>query len=36
MSEDLENMDQDDYQEDAFQDSKPIEPERKKMGRVGL
>ena len=29
-------MDQDDYQEDPFQDSKPIEPERKKMGRVGL
>lgn len=36
MSDDLENMDQDDYREDAFQDSKPIEPERKKMGRVGL
>lgn len=36
MSDDLENMDQDDYQEDGFQDSKPIEPERKKMGRVGL
>lgn len=29
-------MDQDDYQEVPFQDSKPIEPERKKMGRVGL
>ena len=36
MSEDLENMDQDDYQEDASPDSTPIEPERKKMGRVGL
>jgi uncharacterized SAM-binding protein YcdF (DUF218 family) len=36
MSEDLENMDQDDYREDAFQNSRPIEPERKKMGKVGL
>jgi uncharacterized SAM-binding protein YcdF (DUF218 family) len=36
MSDDLENMDQDDYQEDASPDSRPIEPERKKMGRVGL
>ncbi|UCB49782.1 MAG: YdcF family protein [Deltaproteobacteria bacterium] len=36
MSDDLENMDRYDHQADAFQDSTPIEPERKKMGRVGL
>jgi uncharacterized SAM-binding protein YcdF (DUF218 family) len=36
MSDDLRNEDKVDYQEDGFQDSKPIEPGRKKMGRVGL
>jgi uncharacterized SAM-binding protein YcdF (DUF218 family) len=34
MSEDLENKDQVVYQEGAFQDSKPIEPERKRMGKA--
>ncbi len=34
MSANLENEDKIDYQEDAFQDSKPIEPERKRMGKA--
>lgn len=34
MSDDLKNEDKVDYQEDTFQDSKPIEPERKGMGKA--
>jgi uncharacterized SAM-binding protein YcdF (DUF218 family) len=34
MSANLENEDKVDYQEGAFQDSKPIEPERKRMGKA--
>jgi uncharacterized SAM-binding protein YcdF (DUF218 family) len=36
MSDDLENRDSVDYQEDGFPDSKPIEPERKRMGRTWM
>lgn len=34
MPEDLEDNDKVHYQEDIFQDPKPIEPERKRMGRA--
>lgn len=36
MADDLENRDSVDYQEGGFQDSTPIEPERKRMGRTWM
>lgn len=36
MPGDLENRDRADYQQDAYKDAKPVEPERKKLGRAGL
>jgi uncharacterized SAM-binding protein YcdF (DUF218 family) len=36
MADDLENENRADYQEGGYQDSKPIEPERKRMGRTWM